>query len=343
MVIPYRTRRFLKSLATFLLALVLLFVLVWGVWILWLDRYVIYSRDGATLDFTLEQPQSGQLAVPPAEENPITIYYNEGDNALNTSTELFQLSGYYITTTMLMENPTQVLDLVRKLPDQTPVLIEMKDIVGRCYYQSEVAPVKEEVDMDTISKIVEHLTRSNLYAIARIPAFRDYTFGLNNVPFGLPHRSGRGLWMDEARCYWLNPGADGALNYLVSLVEELKALGFNEVLLGDFRFPATDQIKFNGSKSETLISAAQRLTTACATNQFCLSFLIDDTAFTLPEGRTRVYLENRTAADVKTLAETLMLEEPSIKMAFITDLKDTRFDAYGVLRPITSVDPEELA
>ena len=149
--------------------------------------------------------------------------------------------------------------------------------------------------------------------------------------------------MDEARCYWLNPGADGALNYLVSLVEELKALGFNEVLLGDFRFPATDQIKFNGSKSETLISAAQRLTTACATNQFCLSFLIDDTAFTLPEGRTRVYLENRTAADVKTLAETLMLEEPSIKMAFITDLKDTRFDAYGVLRPITSVDPEELA
>jgi hypothetical protein len=343
MVIPYRTRRFLKSLATFLLALVLLLILVWGVWILWLDRYVIYSRDGAKLDFTLQEPQSGQLAVPPAVEDPITIYYNEGENALNTSTELTQLFGYYITTTMLMENPTQVLDLVRKLPDHTPVLIEMKDIVGRCYYQSEVAPVKEEVDMDTISKIVEHLTRSNLYAIARIPAFRDYTFGLNNVPFGLPHRSGRGLWMDEARCYWLNPGADGALNYLVSLVEELKAMGFNEVLLGDFRFPNTDQIKFNGSKSETLISAAQRLATACATNQFCLSFLIDDTDFTLPAGRTRVYLENRTAADVKTLAEKLMLEEPSIKMAFITDLKDTRFDAYGVLRPITSVDPEELA
>lgn len=343
MVIPYRTRRFFKGLATFLLALILLLILVWGVWILWLDRFVVYSRDGAILDFTLQEPQSGQLAVPPAAEDPITIYYNEGENALNTSTELTQLSGYYITTTMLMENPTQVLDLVRKLPDQTPVLIEMKDIVGRCYYQSEVAPVKEDVDMDTISKIVEHLTRSNLYAIARIPAFRDYTFGLNNVPFGLPHKSGRGLWMDEARCYWLNPGSDGSLNFLVSLVEELKAMGFNEVLLGDFRFPATDQIKFSGSKSETLISAAQRLTTACATNQFCLSFLIDDTAFTLPEGRTRVYLENRTAADVKTLAEELMLEDPTVKMAFITDLKDTRFDAYGVLRPITSVDPEELS
>ena len=325
----------------FLLALVLLFILVWGVWILWLDRFVIYSRDGAKLDFTLQEPQAGQLAVPPNAEDPIGIYYNEGENALNTSTELTRLTGYSITTTMLMENPTQVLDLVRKLPDQAPVLIEMKDIVGRCYYQSQVAPVKEEVDMDTISKIVEHLTRSNLYAIAKIPAFRDYTFGLNNVPFGLPHKSGRGLWMDDDRCYWLNPGSDGALNYLVSLVEELKALGFNEVLLGDFRFPATDQIKFSGSKAETLNSAAQRLTTACATNQFCLSFLIANTDFTLPAGRTRVYLENRTAADVKILAEELMLETPEVNMVFLTDLKDTRFDAYGVLRPITSAQLEE--
>ena len=74
MVIPYRTRRFLKRLATFLLALVLLLILVWGVWILWLDRFVVYSRDGAKLDFTLQEPQAGQLAVPPAVEDPIPIY-----------------------------------------------------------------------------------------------------------------------------------------------------------------------------------------------------------------------------------------------------------------------------
>lgn len=341
MSIPYRTRRFLKSLLTVLLVLVLLLVLVWGVWILWLDRFVVYSRDGARLDFDLEEPQSGELATPPEVGSPISIYYNEGENALNTSTELTQLYGYYITTTMLMENPTQVLELVRKLPEQAPVLIEMKDIVGRCYYQSEVAPVKEEVDMDTISKIVEQLTRSNLYAIAKIPAFRDYTYGLNHVPFGLPHKSGRGLWMDENRCYWLNPASDGALNYNVLLIEELKALGFNEVLLGDFRFPDTDQIKFDGNKQDAINSAAARIAEACSTNQFCVSFLVDKSSFALPAGRTRVYFENLTAADVKPLAEELALEEPTIKMVFLTDLKDTRFDAYGVLRPITSANFEE--
>lgn len=341
MIIPYRTRRFLKSLATVLLVLVLLIVMVWAVWILWLDRYVVYSRDGARLDFSLEEPQFGELATPPEADNPISIFYNEGENALNTSTELSQLSGYYITVSMLVENPTQVLELVRQMPDQAPVLIEMKDIVGRCYYQSEVAPVKEDVDMETISKIVEYLTRSNLYAIAKIPAFRDYTFGLNNVPYGLPHKSGRGLWMDDNRCYWLNPSSDGALNYIVSIVEELKALGFNEVVLGDFRFPDTDQIKFTDNKLDALNSAAARLTEACGTNQFCMSFLVSDSSFALPAGRTRVYLENRTAADVKSLAEKLMLEQPEIKMVFLTDLKDTRFDAYGVLRPITSAQFDE--
>ena len=341
MFLSYRTRRFLKSLATVFLVIILIAVLVWAVWLLWLDRYVVYSRDGARLDFELVMPEAGELATPPEVKNPITIYYNEGDNALNTSTELGQISGYYITTTMLMENPTQVLDLVRKMPDQAPVLIEMKDIVGRCYFQSQVAPMKEDVDMETITKIIEHLTRSNLYAIAKIPAFRDYTFGLNNVPYGLPHKSGRGLWMDDNRCYWLNPAKDGSLNFIATLVQELKALGFNEVVLGDFCFPDTDQIKFAESKKDALNSAAARLAETCATNQFCLSFLINDASFSLPAGRTRVYFENRTAADVKSLAEDLMLETPEIKMVFLTDLKDTRFDAYSVLRPITTAQLEE--
>jgi hypothetical protein len=131
------------------------------------------------------------------------------------------------------------------------------------------------------------------------------------------------------------------LNYIATLVQELKALGFSEVVLGDFCFPDTDQIKFTENKQDALNSAAARLAETCATNQFCLSFLVSDASFLLPAGRTRVYFENRTAADVKSLAEKLMLEAPEIKMVFLTDLKDTRFDAYSVLRPITTAQFEE--
>lgn len=341
MTIPYRTRRFLKGLATALLALVLVLVLVWALWLLWLDRYVVYSRDGARLDFDLVMPQSGELATPPDSGDSVSIFYNEGEDALNTSTELGQLFGYYITTTMLLENPSQVLELLRELPEQAPVLIEMKDIVGRFYYQTELGPISESADMEAIGRIVEQLTRSNLYAIAKIPAFRDYNFGLNNVPYGLPHSSGRGLWMDESRCYWLNPASDGTVNFLVSIIEELKALGFDEVVLGDFRFPSTDKIKFEGNKTDALNAAAATLAQTCATERFCVSFLVANASFALPQGRTRMYMENQSASDVKGLIETAALEDPAVKMVFLTDLKDTRFEEYGVLRPITSFEPEE--
>ena len=36
-----------------------------------------------------------------------------------------------------------------------------------------------------------------------------------------------------------------------------------------------------------------------------------------------------------------MLEDPTVKMAFITDLKDSRFDNYSVLRPLTLAAVEE--
>ena len=89
MTLPYRTRRFLRGLAIFFLALVLLAVMVWLVWLLWLDRYVVYTSDGAHLDFSQSDNNiSGVPALPPEEDFTVSIYYNEGDNTLNISTEL---------------------------------------------------------------------------------------------------------------------------------------------------------------------------------------------------------------------------------------------------------------
>ena len=51
MTLSYRTRRFFSGLFTTLLILALVAVLVWIVWIVLLDRFVIYSRDGAEFLF----------------------------------------------------------------------------------------------------------------------------------------------------------------------------------------------------------------------------------------------------------------------------------------------------
>ena len=48
----------------------------------------------------------------------------------------------------------------------------------------------------------------------------------------------------------------------------------------------------------------------------------------------RLYLEDVAAADIPSLVETLNLETPETQLVFLTDLLDTRFTAYGVLRPL---------
>ena len=58
-----------KKLVLAALFLALALVIVWMVWLLWLDRYVVYTEDGAHFDFSLSNRSlSGQIAVPPEDD-----------------------------------------------------------------------------------------------------------------------------------------------------------------------------------------------------------------------------------------------------------------------------------
>ena len=342
MILPYRTRRFFRGLAIFFLVLVLLAVAVWLVWLLWLDRYVVYTSDGATLDFSQsDKTISGVPALPPEEDFTVSIYYNEGDNTLNTSTELTQVAGYFISTQMLELELDTVMAQLRKLPANTPVLVEIKDPTGRFYYPTALGPVYSGVDAGKVEELFTYLKLSELYPIAYFPALRDYFYGLDHVSDGIFLKSGKGLWMDDDRCYWLNPAREGIRAYLLRIVEEVKAKGFAEVVLGDFAIPEGDKVKFSESRRQTLNDTAQAIVTAAATDRFCVSFCVTDTGFTLPEGRTRIYLKDATASSLKTLATETGLEDPQVRLVFITDANDTRFDEFGVLRPLNTAQLDE--
>lgn len=342
MILSYRTRRFFRGLAIFFLILVLLAVAVWMVWLLWLDRYVVYTSDGAKLDFSQsDKTISGVPALPPEENFTVSIYYNEGDNLLNTSTDLTQVSGYYISTQMLEQELDAVMDQLRKLPANTPVMVEVKDIVGRFYFSTALGPVYSGVDTGKVEDLFTYLKLSDLYPIALFPALRDYYYGLDHVSQGIYLKSGKGLWMDDDRCYWLNPGSEGTREYILRIIDELKTKGFAEVILGDFAIPDSEKIKFSGSRKEALSEAAAFLAATAATDRFCVSFCVSDTGFSLPDGRTRLYMKNATASSLKTIATETGLEDPQVRLVFITDANDTRFDEFGVLRPITAAQLDE--
>ena len=96
-----------------------------------------------------------------------------------------------------------------------------------------------------------------------------------------------------------------------------------------------------GDAAEDLAECANRLVSATTTNSFTVSFTVSDPAFPLPEGRCRMYLTGIPARDVEITGAKATFTDPQIRLVFIADSMDTRFDTYGVLRTIDLLDSEE--
>lgn len=338
--IPFRTRRALGKLLVTLLILLLIAAAVLLCWVLWLNRFVVYTRSGVRFDFDSSgEISGGMVAVPPTQGLDVDIYYNEGENILQPeNTELTQLSGYYATGQMLTENFAEVEAQIKALPAGTPVMLDVKNIRGSFYYSTNLGATASSIDPAAMDRLISYLRQNDHYLIARLPAFRDFQYGLDHVDYGIFNPNRLSLWMDEDRCYWLNPGSEGTLDYLRLIASELKTLGFDEVLFQDFRFPDTDAIYVDGDRDAILKQAAQTLVTVCATDTFAVSFHGVSAQFPLPEGRSRLFLENVAAADAANLALQTGLEDAPIRLVFLTDLLDTRFDNYGVLRPVKTAE-----
>lgn len=342
MQIPYRTRRVLSRLGGLALAMLVLIVVGWLCWVIWADRYVIYTRDGALLDMELpaELP-AGNVASPPKDKDPVSIYFNEGDNTVDTNKEQTRLRGYYIDVATLSNTAsiTAARERLDKLPEGTAVMIDVKSIKGEFYYQSSIggAPLAP-VDLSAAEDLMKQVIHGEYYAIARIPAFRDYMFGLNNVPCGILHKSKKGLWRDEQNCYWLDPDNTKVLNYIIEIVGELKSMGFDEVVLTDFRVPTSEILIYTKDRSEVISKAVEVLIANCSSDGYPLSFAIANSAYPLPEGKSRLYLEGVSASGVGATAAQAVISNPEMRLVFVTNTNDTRYDQYSVLRPLESAD-----
>ncbi len=337
--IPYRTRRILQRIGVIFSILLLLFIIAWFCTVVWLERYIVYTRDGAVLDLNVSSNDLyGEVATPPISDSEISIYYNEGEDAIELGNELKQLEGYFIDIDDMKGDMGGVWDMLEPLSAGTPIMIDLKGGYGSFYYTTSLpgSITSATVSVASVDELIKEMQEKGFYLIARVSAFRDYEFGVKNVPSGLMHVNRLGLWPDEGGCYWLDPTDTAVLNRIASIVDELKALGFNEVVLTDFRFPDSDSYIYNGDKDAALASAANSLAQTCGGSEFTLSFSVDNAAFPLPEGRCRLYMENVDAKSVGAKASQATMENPQVRLVFVAETNDTRFSQYSVLRPITA-------
>ncbi len=338
MSIPYRTRCFLKRLGIALLVLLAIAAILLVVLFADLQQYIVYTRDGVKLDFSRSTKNlTGQVPQPTVIQDPIGVQYIDRSQLTQTDKELSPIIGYYITAKDLETDIEAVRAELKKLPAKTPVMIDLKSIYGNFFYSSAVSSNRnDDLDIAAMDALIKELCSGNYYAIGRLPALRDMLYGLNNVSDGLPVAAGY-LWMDSEGCYWLNPKSDGTVTYLAQIANELKNLGFNEVVFCDYYFPETDKIVFKDDKQKALSDTAQTLVNSCASDTFAVSFTVAS-YFEAPRGRSRMYLENAAAAEAATLAAQFGFEDPETRVVFMTEIHDTRFDDFSVLRPIADAE-----
>jgi hypothetical protein len=334
--LTYRTRKRLKTAGLIVGGAAALGLLAWLCWVLWLGRFVVYSREEVKLDFDWVTPGEFVAAVEPTRPE-VNILFDDGSEVVVDRTKpLERMAGFYVTIDMLTDDVAEVERLIREQPKGTAIMLELKSGTGNFYYKTSMpnATVSKKVDKDAVEDLIKYITKADYYTVACIPAFRDRAYGLENTSSGIHHSSGGYLWAGSDNCYWLDPAKSGPRSYLIEIAAELRDLGFNEVVFTDFCFPPTEDILYEGDKLTALNEAAQHLVYNLATEDFCVSFLCNEEGFVLPEGRTRLYRDKVDASMAQAVAETLTVPDKAINLVYLTDVGDTRFDAFGVLRPL---------
>ncbi len=335
--ISYRSRLKLRKILLILAVTLGVLIAVTAGLFIYLRRYVVYTSEGARLDFSGEM--GGADSVPELYQElsrPVpnaTLVKDTGSSEENARTPA-KLRGCYVDSVMLSDLDA-VRDAILELEEPAAVLLDVRSIYGNYYYTSRLTGAESSSQVDTTA--MEHLIRElasdpDLYLIARLPAFRNSAFALTHQECGLAV-SGGALWMDRDGCYWLDPANEQVISHLKAVVRELAGLGFREVVFDDFQFPFYAPLVYSGDGAAAVKKAAELLQTEFADTDIWVSLETSDPE--LAAHAVRVYQEGSNGSEAAALIGTLsgVYDTAGERIVFLTDSRDTRFDVCGVLRP----------
>lgn len=338
-IFSYRNKRLIKRgllILAAVLAAVLLFALCRFVY---LQRFLVYGEGEVSLDYEmLLNPERNPEQKPEIPAFSIEVVEDTETNTSLAEGPIKPMTGYYITTSMLLDLPAVMSELESMEEAPGTLLFEMKSVYGNFYYDTDISGTyTSSADIDGVESLVASYAQDGkTYLVARIPAFTDNNFALENQSSGLPMKSGA-LWMDEENCYWLDPMSENVQTFLVSIATELADMGFDEIVFEGFRMPDSKNIVYDAgewTREEAVAESASMLRTALKDLPVRVSFGSESPL--VAAHTDRVYLTTDNGSKVAEMVAEVepYLEYPDSQIVFQTASRDTRFDGYGILRPL---------
>lgn len=151
-----------------------------------------------------------------------------------------KVKGIYISA-YVAGTPSMVDALLEEI-DKTEIntlVIDLKDDFGRVVCEVD-SPLIERlgstrVHIQDMEGLMKKLEEHEIYAIARIPAFRDAWMGTVRPEWCIQYEDGS-VFTDKDGNSWINPYKQEAWDYLVEIGIQAKKLGFQEVQFDYVRF-----------------------------------------------------------------------------------------------------------
>ena len=147
-------------------------------------------------------------------------------------------------------------------------LVTLKDAAGTVYYASGVAAAAQSITENPVdaANIAAILREEGIIPAAQLAAFTDPVSVYTDRSMGV-HYDGNSLWLDNVSAAkggkaWMNPFAASAVQFVGDLIEEVRSMGYEQVVLTGVQFPniITRKQDFGASGGKSREGRAAQLT-----------------------------------------------------------------------------------
>ena len=208
--------------------------------LLWGQKYFNYTHEGLKLTLPFFQQESPK----PADPGQVDVVIEEEPEPKEDASQPVEPPKPEEATAAAAVPLSALLDgSAAALAEQAvanSVVVEMKDAQGRLGWQSEQplagAAKLPGADAPELNEQLSAWNQKEFYTIARLSCFQDEALGSN-----MAHtiRTGSGYrWKDSDGLHWASPSDPEVQDYLVGLMVELARLGFDEIVLEHWGYPA---------------------------------------------------------------------------------------------------------
>ena len=225
------------ALLAVILAAVLVVLAVAGVWMA--QKYIVYDNGGYHLELPFfqkegpaQEPEDFRVAVEPAASQPEETP-EEGEPLLAAVT---------VPLSAVEDGSAEAL---AAQAGANSVLLDMKTDRGQLGFVSQLAMAASagvNAGQADINRQLQALNSGELYTVARLSCFRDHALAKDET-YAIRTNSGY-RWTDPEELRWSSPASQAVQDYLVALMVELAQLGFDEILLDNWGYPAEGNLGY---------------------------------------------------------------------------------------------------